>query len=190
MANSDYRFIEPLESGGAELLPDSSITMRYVNGILGAIATLLVVSEVGIGGAIVALVFALLDRLLVANARQQAENELLAFYANVCEPILEWQQSPTDNMVYQRAQRHRDLLAQAKNGLYEAKKISVVEMYWKEGDYVETFQEFEERRQDIRRDYLRKWAETVSKDEIWRKRFLYNQFIDLPSANRKEVGIA
>ena len=57
MANSDYRFIEPLESGGAELLPDSSITMRYVNGILGAIATLLVVSEVGIGGAIVALVF-------------------------------------------------------------------------------------------------------------------------------------
>lgn len=183
----NYNFITVLESGGAEVQPIGGSLTRYTVWAVGAGITFQMVTELGVLGGIAAAPFVALDYLVVLNAKRQAQNELLAYYANIKEPILEWQQSPRDAEVFNRAEQHRELLTLSENGLFKMNKIEVVEMYWKDVDYVETFEEFEARREDIRRDYLREWAKNVSNDAMWRKQYLHNQRIVLPKLNGSEV---
>lgn len=182
-----YNFIEVLESGGAEVQPIGGSLTRYTVWGVGAGITFQMVTEMGALGMFTAIPFIALDALVVTNAKRQAQNELLTYYAKVKEPILEWQQSPRDAEVFMRAERHRELLTLSENGLFKLNKIEVVEMYWKEVDYVESFEEYEARREDIKRDYLREWSKKVSNDAMWRKQNLHNQRIALPKLNGKEA---
>ena len=180
-----YRFIEATESGGAEVLPIGVTMLRTVNCIVGAGITLLMVNDYGGMGMLATLPFWGIDYIAVKNAKRYAYNELLAFYADIKEPIFEWQKGENDDEVWHRAEAHRALLRESKNSLFNTGKIEVVEMYWKDPqyDYCETFEEFETRRSDIKRDYLREWSKSISQnDPMWRKQHLHRQKINVKEA--------
>ena len=176
--NENFKYIRLLESGGAEPLPTEGSTLRYTVWAIVATTATIGATQYGILGALVAAPLMLLDSWAIGIIEREAQNELLAFYAAVKEPLFEWQQSPTDAEVFSRATRHRQLLAESGNSLYLKGKIEVVEVYFKDPtfDYCETFEEFEARRSDMKKDYLRDWAKRITKnDDAWRKQFLHGQ---------------
>ena len=177
---TEFDLIIPLESGGAEPKPIGFTLLRVLNLAVGMLIIFSLLDDTdGLSVGLAALFF-LLDIYAVRSLNNQAQGQLLAFYAEIKEPIFEWQQSADDSEVFNRAEAHRDLLKESENALYKLGKIEVVEMYWKDPtfDYCETFDEFETRRADIKRDYLREWAKKISKgDDVWRKQFLHGQRI-------------
>ena len=175
---NNWQYIVPTESGGAVIIEQDITPEMVLLWTLGGTASIYEIADYGIVGSVAALPFFALSIYIRQRRLRNAELELLQYYAQVKEPIFEWQQSPTDTEVVNRAQRHRDLLNQSGNTLFEKDKIGVIEIYYKDPsfDYCETFEEYYARRYDVRRDYLRSWAKNVSdNDEQWRKAILHSQ---------------
>ena len=173
-----WRYIVPTESGGAIIIEQDITAETILLWLIGGAASVYEIADYGIVGSVAALPFFTLSIYIERRRLRNAELELLQYYAQVKEPIFEWQQSPTDTEVVIRAQRHKDLLQQSGSALFEEDKIGVIEIYFKDPsfDYCETFEDYLTRRYDVRRDYLRSWAKNVSdNDEQWRKAILHSQ---------------
>lgn len=181
---TEFNYITPLDSGGAEMQPIGGNVLRWLVWGVGIVMSASFFEETGGLSIFLLLPTFLIDAWLVFGIKRQAQIELLLFYADIKEPIFEWQESQTDGEVFNRAEAHRELLAKSGNPLAKIGKIHVVEMYWRDPqfDYCETFEEFETRRTNIRRDYLRQWAKDITKDDLWRKQFLHNQNINVKEA--------
>ena len=176
----EFKYIKILESGGAELLPTEGSVLRFTIWIIAGTASVMGAIDYGIVGAIVAAPIMLLDGWAVKVLQTEGENELMAFYAAIKEPLFEWQQTPDDTEVFVRATRHRQLLTESGNSLFAKGKITVEEVYFKdpysETGYCETFEEFLARRSEMKINYLNDWARRISKtDDAWRKAFLHGQ---------------
>ncbi len=173
-----WQYITPTQSGGAVITEQDVTAEMVLLWIAGGAASIYEIADYGIAGSVAALPFWALSMYIDKRRLRLAKIELLQYYAQIKEPIFEWQQSATDTEVVNRAQRHRELLKESGNSLFENDKIGVIEIYYKDPafDYCETFDEYLTRRYDVRRDYLRNWAKKVSdNDEDWRKAILHSQ---------------
>ncbi len=107
-----------------------------------------------------------------------AKSVLLDFYASTKQPILICQNSENDKSVYKRAEYEKLLLIMSQNKLYENGLLEVKEIYLKESNVLEKWQDYMLRCENTYNKMCQNFLENVKHDEIWCKRWLFNQIFD------------
>lgn len=137
-----------------------------------------------VGGGVVMAVSSAAGHFVYGWVVKYYYHRLLEKFSFIKEPLFVIQEDENDRTVFLRAERVRNFLAESGNALFQDKKIEVVEIYMKDVtiDYCATSDEYAQRVEDFKIDYLRTWAKRIGKiSETWTKQVLYNQHMDTPA---------
>lgn len=142
-----------------------------------------------VGGSVVMAVSSAAGHFVYGWVVKYYYHRLLEKFNIIKEPLFVIQEDENDRTVFLRAERVRNFLIESGNPLYKGKnddknKIEVVEIYKKDVtiDYCATSDEYAQRIEDFKINYLRAWAKRIGKiSETWTKQVLYNQHMDTPT---------
>jgi hypothetical protein len=115
---------------------------------------------------------------------------LLKKYEKIYKPIFIIQDNHKESDVYKTKQEVEKMLKLSKNDLFEAKKIEIHLIYFRDPrfDFCEEYDDYLERRLNTVKDALRDWSNTIDKkDRLWVQEHLLQQDIDIKETFEEKV---
>jgi hypothetical protein len=107
-----------------------------------------------------------------------AKSVLLDFYAAAKQPILICQNYENDKSVHQRSEYQKLLLIMSENKLYQNGLLEVHEIYLKESNVTEDWQNYLLRCENTYNKLCQNFLDNCSRDKEFCKRWLFNQIFD------------
>lgn len=103
-----------------------------------------------------------------------AELQLFDAYYKLVEPLFVFQKNEQDDLAVARKKHYQNMLSASGNPLYESGLLIVHVLLWKELDYCETFEEYQQKCIDFKKDELQRWSRNITDNE-WKQVYLFNQ---------------